>query len=142
MSIMEKMKISTLRNEKLPITGDLPACWTCCLRELTLDYQSIGETSSISSRIAIETNKCVFNGENSSPLNTRKIGLIPRYDDTENVELSLNEWKKTKVTTQLKLKQQSKNLRVNACILNNLNGKYCKFYETLALDLIGKFKPQ
>lgn len=68
----------------------------------------------------------------------RKIDLILRYDDTENIELCSNEWKKTKVTTQLKLKQQSKNLRVNACIINCLNGKYCKVHEILALDLIGK----
>ncbi|KAI8092096.1 hypothetical protein BDF21DRAFT_410937 [Thamnidium elegans] len=98
---------------------------------------SDGETGSSSSRIAIETNKCVFNGEDLSPTYAQKIDLILRYDDTENVELSSNEWKKTKITNQLKLKQQSKNLRVNACILNNLNAKFCKFNETLALDLIG-----
>lgn len=50
-------------------------------------YLTSRETGSASSRIAIEANKCVFNGEGLSPSYPRKIDLILKYDDNENVEL-------------------------------------------------------
>jgi hypothetical protein len=101
---------------------------------------SSGETGCSSSRIAIEANKCLFNCDDVSPSYSRKIDLLLKYDDNEAVELCSNEWKKTKVTNDLKLKQQSKNLRVNACIINRLQRKYGDFQSVLALDVVGKYR--
>jgi hypothetical protein len=101
---------------------------------------SSGETDYSSSRIAIEANKCLFNCEDVSPTYSRKIDLLLKYDDNESVDLCSNEWKKTKVTNGFKLKQQSKNLRVNTCIINSLQRKYGDFQSVLALDVVGKYK--
>ncbi|KAG0754939.1 hypothetical protein G6F57_000094 [Rhizopus arrhizus] len=67
-----------------------------------------GETGCSSSKIAIETNKQLFHVEDSSATYARKIDLILRYNDRKNVDLCSNEWKRSKVTSELKLKQQSK----------------------------------
>ncbi|GAA5815986.1 hypothetical protein MFLAVUS_009505 [Mucor flavus] len=50
-----------------------------------------GETGCISSRIAIEANKCIFNGEDVSPSYSRKIDLLLKYDENEFIELCSNE---------------------------------------------------
>ncbi|KAG2193607.1 hypothetical protein INT47_012985 [Mucor saturninus] len=65
---------------------------------------SDGETSCYSSRIAIEANKRVFAGENISPTYSRKIYLLLQYDEKKAIDLCSNEWKKVKVTNDLKLK--------------------------------------
>ncbi|KAI9354498.1 hypothetical protein BD770DRAFT_134655 [Pilaira anomala] len=96
---------------------------------------SDGETGCQSSRIAIETNKCVFASEDATTTYSRKIDLLLKYDEKKPIELSSNEWKKSKVTNDLKLKQQSKNMRVNACIINNLQGAYGEAHSVLALDV-------
>ncbi|CAO3614642.1 unnamed protein product [Mucor hiemalis] len=98
---------------------------------------SDGETGCQSSRIAIEANKCVFAGEDISPTYSRKIDLLLKYDEKKAIDLCSNEWKKCKVTNDIKLKQQSKNMRVNACIINNLRATYGEFHSVLALDVIG-----
>lgn len=98
---------------------------------------SDGETACQSSRIAMEANKCVFAGEDTSPTYSRKIDLLLKYDEKKQIDLCSNEWKKTKVTNDLKLKQQSKNMRVNACIINNQQGTYGESHSVLALDIIG-----
>lgn len=98
------------------------------------------ETGCQSSRIAIEANKCVFVGEDTSPTYSRKIGLLLKYDEKKAIDLCSNEWKRGKVTNDLKLKQQSKNKRVNACIINNLQATYDGSHSVLALDVIGKYK--
>jgi hypothetical protein len=50
----------------------------------------------------------------------------------------MNEWKRMKVSSNLKIKQQSKNLRVNAAIINNLQAEYGpSFNIILAMDVIG-----
>ncbi|KAI9265465.1 hypothetical protein EDC94DRAFT_669313 [Helicostylum pulchrum] len=98
---------------------------------------SDGETGCQSSRIAIEANKCVFAGEDTSPTYSRKIDLLLKYDEKKVIDLCSNERKKSKVTNDLKLKQQSKNMRVNACIINNLQGTYGGSHSVLALDVIG-----
>lgn len=99
---------------------------------------SSGETGCSSSRIATEVNKCLFNCEDVSPSYSRKIDLLLKYDENESIDLCSNEWKNTKVTSDLKLKQQSKNMKVNACIINNLQRKYGDFQSVLALDVVGK----
>ncbi|GAA5812670.1 hypothetical protein MFLAVUS_006127 [Mucor flavus] len=71
-----------------------------------------GETDCQSSRIAIEENKCVFTGEDTFPTYSRKIDLLLKYDEKKkDIDLCFNEWKRSKVTIDLKLKQQSRNMR-------------------------------
>ncbi|RCH83395.1 hypothetical protein CU097_007520, partial [Rhizopus azygosporus] len=48
-----------------------------------------------------------------------------------------NEWKRSKVTSELKLKQQSKNLRINASIMNSLHAFGTSPSSLLAIDMIG-----
>ncbi|KAG2219204.1 hypothetical protein INT45_013070, partial [Circinella minor] len=98
---------------------------------------SDGETACQSPRIAIEANKCIFAGEDTSPTYSRKIDLLLKYDEKKAIDLCSNEWKKSKVTNDLKIKQQSKNMRVNASIINNLQGTYGGSHSVLALDVIG-----
>jgi hypothetical protein len=45
---------------------------------------SDGETGCQSSRIAIEANKCVFAGEDTSPTYSRKIDLLLEYDEKKS----------------------------------------------------------
>lgn len=52
----------------------------------------------------------------------KRLNLLLKYSNNKNVELRSNEWKNSKVTAELKLKQQSKNLRVDASIVNSLLG--------------------
>lgn len=97
-----------------------------------------GETACERSRKPIEVNKHLFNVDDVSPSCSRKIDMILKYDDNKNVELCSNEWKRMKVSSDLKIKQQSKNLRVNAAIINNLQAEYGPSFNTiLAMDVIG-----
>ncbi|PHZ07673.1 uncharacterized protein RHIMIDRAFT_95353 [Rhizopus microsporus ATCC 52813] len=96
-----------------------------------------GETGCSSSKIAIETNKQLFHVEDSSATYARKIDLILRYNDRKNVDLCSNEWKRSKVTPELKLKQQSKNLCINASIMNSLHAFGTSPSSLLAIDMIG-----
>ncbi|KAG2219203.1 hypothetical protein INT45_013069 [Circinella minor] len=97
---------------------------------------SDGETACQSPRIAIEANKCVFAGEDTSPTYSRKIDLLLKYGGKKAIDLCSNEWEKSKVTNDLKIKQQSKNMRANASIINNLQGTYGGSHSVLALDVI------
>lgn len=97
-----------------------------------------GETACERSRKLIEVNKRLFNVDDVSPSCSRKIDMILKYDDNKNVELCSNEWKRMKVSSDLKIKQQSKNLRVNAAIINNLQAEHGPSFNTiLAMDVIG-----
>jgi hypothetical protein len=56
----------------------------------------------------------------------------------KRVEVSSNEWKRMGVGADLKIKQQCKNLRTNACILHQLNVScHSNLTEVLAMDFIG-----
>lgn len=79
----------------------------------------------------------MFHVEDSSATYARKIDLILRYNDRKNVDLCSNEWKRSKVTSELKLKQQSKNLRINASIMNSLHAFGTSPSSLLAIDMIG-----
>lgn len=61
-----------------------------------------------------------------------------RLDESTIVELSSSEWKKSSVSESLILKQQTKNLKVNVCILSLLRSVYGNQFNTvLAMDWIG-----
>ncbi|RCH90142.1 hypothetical protein CU097_010710 [Rhizopus azygosporus] len=73
----------------------------------------------------------------NTPAYGKKIDLILRYDGNIKIELSSNEWKRSKAQEDLKLKQQSKSLRTNAAVLNHLNCHYSTdIRELLAMDFI------
>ncbi|KAI7900020.1 uncharacterized protein BX663DRAFT_459346 [Cokeromyces recurvatus] len=95
------------------------------------------KTGCSSSKIAIETNKQLFHAEDLSATYVRKIDLILRYNDRKSIDLCSNEWKRSKVTSELKLKQQSKNLRVNASIMNSLHSFGASPSSLLTMDMIG-----
>ncbi|KAG1133953.1 hypothetical protein G6F37_013243 [Rhizopus arrhizus] len=92
-----------------------------------------GETGCESSRKQIEVNKRLFNTDDISPSYPRKIDLLLKHDDKRNIELCSNEWKRAKVTKEIKVKQQSKNLRVNASIIHNLQSEYGRYFDTILL---------
>ncbi|KAI9335226.1 hypothetical protein BD770DRAFT_422776 [Pilaira anomala] len=82
-----------------------------------------------------------FSGENVfSTCAIRKIDAIVVMNlNMERVELSTNEWKKSNASSDTVTKQQSKNLRTNLSILNQLNRKYnIKTKTVVAMDFIGK----
>lgn len=60
------------------------------------------------------------------------------YDTKERVELSSNEWKKSRISSNLALSQQIKNLKVNSSIINNNQSVYASDLNTLlAMDFVG-----
>lgn len=95
----------------------------------------------------LEINKCIFGhfycDNSSASFNStypRKIDLLLKYDDGKKVELSSNEWKKARVSNDVALSQQTKNLKLNAAIINNNQAKYSsRLNQLLAIDFIGAF---
>ncbi|EIE90976.1 hypothetical protein RO3G_15687 [Rhizopus delemar RA 99-880] len=57
-------------------------------------------------------------------------------EDTKDLELSSNEFKKPSITASNAITQQCKNLRVNGAILNHLHGLNKKIDSLLAMDWI------
>ncbi|KAG1137175.1 hypothetical protein G6F37_011420 [Rhizopus arrhizus] len=97
-----------------------------------------GETGSKSSKTTIEINKALFHTSNTSPTYPRKIDLLLKLNESTTVELSSSEWKKSSVSEAIILKQQTKNLKTNACILSTLHSLYgSQFKDVLAMDWIG-----
>ncbi|KAG0735134.1 hypothetical protein G6F23_011810 [Rhizopus arrhizus] len=83
-----------------------------------------GESVSKATKAAIDLNKTIFTLGEQSPSYGRKIDLILKHSNgKKRVEVSSNEWKRMGVVADLKIKQQCKNLRTNACILHQLNPK-------------------
>lgn len=70
----------------------------------------------------------------------KKIDAIVTTNIQKNrVELSTKEWKKSSVSSVVAVKQQSKNLRSNLSILNQLKSKYeIQTKNILAMDFVGK----
>lgn len=97
-----------------------------------------GETGSKSSKTAIEINKALFHTSDTSSTYPRKIDLLLKLNEYTTVELSSSEWKKSSVSEAVILKQQTKNLKTNACILSTLRSLYgSQFKDVLAMDWIG-----
>jgi hypothetical protein len=97
-----------------------------------------GETGSKSSKTAIEINKALFHTSDTSPMYPRKIDLLLKLSESTTVELSSSEWKKSSVSEAIILKQQTKNLKTNTCILSTLRSLYgSQFKDVLAMDWIG-----
>jgi hypothetical protein len=85
-------------------------------------------------------NKCIFDNVYipTTASYPRKIDLLLEYDRNERVELSSNEWKKARISSNIALSQQIKNLKVNATIINKNQSVYCStFNQSVAMDFIG-----
>ncbi|KAI7864749.1 hypothetical protein BDF14DRAFT_1997568 [Spinellus fusiger] len=97
-----------------------------------------GENSCETTKNMAHLNKSIFIPMQTASVYGKKIDLMLRYDGNMKIELSSNEWKRSRVQEDLKLKQQSKKLRTNAAILNHLNS-HCStdISELLAMDFIG-----
>jgi hypothetical protein len=97
-----------------------------------------GEAGCKSTKEPIQRNKDLFNVNDPSHTYPRKIDLLLRLDDTTEVDMCTNEWKKSNVSEAVKLKQQTKNLQVNACIISNLRKQFgTRVKSTLVSDLVG-----
>ncbi|KAG0174483.1 hypothetical protein DFQ30_004327 [Apophysomyces sp. BC1015] len=113
------------------------------LLDILLDASDIimvdGEYTSEATKVAIDFNKTIFDLGDQSATFGRKINLIFKYGrGKQRVEISSNEWKRACVSDDVKTKQQCKNLRTNACILQQLSSTYPHdFNELVAMDFIG-----
>ncbi|KAG1449079.1 hypothetical protein G6F56_008756 [Rhizopus delemar] len=97
-----------------------------------------GETRSKSSKNVIEINKALFHTSDTPSIHPRKIDLLLKLNEYTTVQLSSSEWKKSSVSEVVILKQQTKNLKTNACILSTLRSLYgSQFKDALAMDWIG-----
>ncbi|KAG2206137.1 hypothetical protein INT47_003786 [Mucor saturninus] len=95
-----------------------------------------GETSLQSSKVAITMNKAIFHTSDMSQAYGRKIDMILNCSSNVKVDISSNEWRRALVCKSIKLRQQSKNLRLNTSNLFSLNTRFgMKF--TVALDFVG-----
>lgn len=95
-----------------------------------------GENISEATRDSIEHNQDTF-GFEAVHSTGRRIDLMIRLADS-NTELSANEWK-SKKTSRLILKQQSKNVRSNCAILNKLHiMTHTEISQVMAVEFVGK----
>lgn len=106
--------------------------------------KSSGEPGCLAAKEQMIVNHSLFPFSEENALSTcaiRKIDAIVVTNlKKERVELSTNEWKKNCVSSTTVMKQQSKNLRTNLSILNQLNRKYSiKTKNVVAMDFIGKY---
>ncbi|KAI9322544.1 hypothetical protein BX666DRAFT_1896008 [Dichotomocladium elegans] len=69
---------------------------------------SDGEHVSAATKDGIDMNKALFNHSDTSYTYGRKIDLILSYDGKEEIQISMNEWKRSSVQTDLKIKQRAK----------------------------------
>ncbi|KAG2229087.1 hypothetical protein INT48_005356 [Thamnidium elegans] len=77
--------------------------------------------------------------ENEAEYGRRIDLLIKSTNSEEQCDLCSNEFKKSNVTTNIKLHQQSKNMRINACITNDINLLLCTTdTETVYFDFEGR----
>ncbi|KAG1050696.1 hypothetical protein G6F43_007051 [Rhizopus delemar] len=90
-----------------------------------------GKTGSKSSKTAIKVNKALFHTSDISSAYPRKINLLLKLNESITVELSSNEWKKLSVSRDVILKQQTKNLKINVCILSTLRSLYGSQYKDI-----------
>jgi hypothetical protein len=103
-----------------------------------------GEPACIAAKEEIIATHSLYPSAEGNALSTcsiRKIdAIIATEVKKERVELSTNEWKKSNVSSAIAFKQQSKNLRSNLSILNQLERKFnIQTKNILALDFLGKY---
>ncbi|CAO3703933.1 unnamed protein product [Rhizopus stolonifer] len=101
-----------------------------------------GEPACIAAKEEIIANHSFYPSTEDNALSTcsiRKIdAIIATEVNKERVELSTNEWKKRNVRSAIAFKQQSKNLRSNLSILNQLERKFnIQTKNILAIDFLG-----
>ncbi|ORE12163.1 hypothetical protein BCV72DRAFT_196610 [Rhizopus microsporus var. microsporus] len=114
----------------------------CLFRETNLMLD--GEPACIAAKEEIIATHSLYPSAEGNALSTcsiRKIdAIIATEVKKERVELSTNEWKKNNVSLAIAFKQQSKNLRSNLSILNQLERKFnIQTKNILAIDFLGKY---
>lgn len=83
-------------------------------------------------------NKSIFGlGEQSNSYGRRIDLILGVSHGRKRVEISSNEWKRSLVSQEIVDKQQCKNLRTNACIIQQLMTKYKIDTPVMAMDFVG-----
>ncbi|KAI7865007.1 hypothetical protein BDF14DRAFT_1111896 [Spinellus fusiger] len=101
-----------------------------------------GEPGCLATKEHILLNHSLYPLSEDDALSTsaiRKVdAIVVTYEKKEMIELSTNEWKKASATQSIAMKQQSKNLRTNLTILNQLKRRYSiKTKNVVAMDFVG-----
>ncbi|OBZ80915.1 hypothetical protein A0J61_11036 [Choanephora cucurbitarum] len=104
-----------------------------------------GEPACIAVKEEMIAGQSLYPSSSGNVLSTcaiRKIdAIIAIEQNKERVEFSTNEWKKNNASTTTAIKQQSKNLRSNLSILNQLERKFSiRTKDILAVDFVGNLE--
>ncbi|CEG80003.1 hypothetical protein RMATCC62417_14400 [Rhizopus microsporus] len=131
----------TERDSKLTAYRHFAKLLDCLFRETNLMLLD-GEPACIAAKeeiIATHSLHPLAEGNALSTCSIRKIdAIIATEVKKERVELSTNEWKKNNVSLAIAFKQQSKNLRSNLSILNQLERKFnIQTKNILAINFLG-----
>ncbi|KAI9322769.1 hypothetical protein BX666DRAFT_1849489 [Dichotomocladium elegans] len=131
----------TERDSELTAYRHFAKLLDCLFRDTNLKLLD-GEMACIALKEEMIATHSLYPSEEDSALSTcsvRKIDAIMATDVKKDcVELSSNEWKRSNVSSLIALKQQSKNLRSNMSILNQLERKFdIKTKKILAVDFFG-----
>ncbi|KAI7894906.1 uncharacterized protein EV154DRAFT_414375, partial [Mucor mucedo] len=80
--------------------------YRCLSSYLDTLFLKMGETGCLSKQNTDRNQPPTFPRNRPSPTYSRNIDLILQYNDSQNIDLCSNEWKRSKVTPDLELKQQ------------------------------------
>ncbi|EIE76517.1 hypothetical protein RO3G_01224 [Rhizopus delemar RA 99-880] len=114
------------------------------LLDILLDSSNIklidGESTSEATKASIDLNRSIFGlGEQSHSFGRRIDLMLGIKHKKQRVEISSNEFKKTIASKDVVLKQQCKNLRTNACIIQQIIAKYKINTSVMVMDFVGSF---
>lgn len=102
------------------------------------NYICSGESTSDATKVSLEINKYLFGLGDQVSTYGRKIDLLFGLDHSKKrIEVSSNEWKRDLVSQDIINKQQCKNLRTNACIINQIWSRYKVDTQVIAMDFVG-----
>lgn len=88
--------------------------------------------------MSIDMNRSIFGlGEQSSSYGHRIDLMLGVSHGKKRVEISSNEWKRNVVSQEVVQKQQCKNLRTNACIIQQIMARYKINTSVMAMDFVG-----
>ncbi|KAI8884168.1 hypothetical protein K501DRAFT_182893, partial [Backusella circina FSU 941] len=112
------------------------------LFDILLDSTNIemidGENTSEATKVSIDINRSIFGlGEQSSSYGRRIDLILGVSHGKKRVEISSNEWKRNVVSQEVVQKQQCKNLRTNACIIQQIMTRYKINTSVMAMDFVG-----
>ncbi|ORE03160.1 hypothetical protein BCV72DRAFT_296677 [Rhizopus microsporus var. microsporus] len=140
---IDNIGLRSERGSKLTTFRHFTNLLDCWFRETSLKLSG-GEPVCMAVKeeiIATHSLSPLAEGNILSTCSIRKIDAILATEAKKgHVELSTNEWKKSNVSLTVAFKQQSKNLRSNLPILNQLQCKFnIKTKNISAMDFIDKY---